>query len=133
MSDNELEKIKQRKAEMLLKLQSMPSEIITIHGVNELNKLTKDFPDNVILIDLWAVWCGPCRIFAPIFEKLHQEYSKDFIFTKVNVDENPSIAQIYGITAIPTTLLIKNGKIVKKFVGVMNYEALKQILEKLKS
>ncbi|MFX1316714.1 MAG: thioredoxin [Promethearchaeota archaeon] len=132
MSDNELEKIKQRKAEMLLKLQSMPNKIINIRSADELNKLTKDFPDNVILIDLWAVWCGPCRIFTPIFEKLQQEYSRDFIFTKVNVDENPSIAQIYGITAIPTTLLIKNGKIVKKFVGVMNYDSLKQILEKLK-
>lgn len=133
MSDDELEKIRQRKVEMLLKQQSMPNEIIKLHDVNELNKLTKDFPDKIVIIDLWAVWCGPCKIFAPIFEKLQKEYSNDFLFAKVNVDENPSIAQSFGVTAIPTTLLIKNGKLVRKFVGVMNYDTLKQILEKLKS
>jgi thioredoxin 1 len=133
MSDDELEKIKQRKVEMLLKQQSMPNEIINLHGINDLNKLTNDFPDKVVIIDLWAVWCGPCKTFGPIFEKVYQEYSRDFIFAKVNVDENPSIAQFYGVTAIPTTLFIKNGEIVRKFVGLMNYDTFKQILEKLKS
>ena len=133
MSDDELEKIKQRKVEMLLKQQSMPHKIINLQGINELNKLANDFPDKVIIIDLWAVWCGPCKMFAPIFEKLNQEYSSDFIFAKVNVDENPSIAQYFGVTAIPTTLFIMNGELIRKFVGSMNYNTFKQILEKLKS
>jgi thioredoxin 1 len=133
MSDHELEKIKQRKVEMLLKQQSMPKEIISFQNINDLNKLTKDFPDKIVIIDLWAVWCGPCKMFAPIFEKLQQEYFNDFIFAKVNVDENPSIAQFFGVTAIPTTLFIKNGELVRKFVGVMNYDTLKQILDKLKA
>ncbi|MFX1311793.1 MAG: thioredoxin [Promethearchaeota archaeon] len=131
MSDDELEKIRRRKVEMLIKLQSMPKEIIDIHNYDELQKLSKDFPDKIIIIDFWAVWCAPCRIFTPIFEKLQQEYYKDFIFIKVNVDETPIIAQVYGITSIPTTLFLKNSKMLRKFVGVMNYETLKHILEKL--
>jgi thioredoxin 1 len=70
--------------------------------------------------------------FAPIFKKLHGEYKKDFIFVKVNVDENNAIAIKYRITGIPTTLFIKNGDVVNKIVGALNYEQMKQILEKLK-
>ena len=132
MSDNELEKIRQRKAEMLLKLQAMPKEIVNISDDSELNKLTKDFPDRIIIIDFWAVWCAPCKIYALIFERLQEEYHGDFIFAKVNVDENPLVAQYFGITSIPTTIFIKGSQLLRKFVGVMNYEALKQFLEALK-
>ena len=132
MSDNDLKKIRQRKAEMLLKMQTMPSGIINIKNEQELARLNKEFNDKIIIIDFWAVWCSPCKIFAPVFEKLQQEYYKDFIFSKVNVDENPLIAQSFGISSIPTTLFIKEGMILRKFVGVMNYETLRQFLEKLK-
>ncbi len=132
MSDNELEKIRQRKAEMLMRMQSMPTGIITINTEQDLKRLTDEFNDKIIIIDFWAVWCSPCKIFAPIFEKLQQEYYKDFIFAKINVDENPLIAQYYGISSIPTTLLLKDGQALRKFVGVMNYPSMKQILEKLK-
>jgi len=133
MSDNELEKIRRRKAEILMKLQAIPKEIINIHNYNELQKLFQDFPDKIIIIDFWAVWCAPCKMFAPIFEKLQQEYLREIIFIKVNVDENPRIAQSYGITSIPTTVILKSNELLRKFVGVMNYETLKNILEKLKS
>lgn len=133
MSDNELERIRRRKAEMLMKLQSIPKGVVNLHNYEELQKLSKDFPDKIIIIDFWAVWCAPCKMFAPIFEKLQQEYYKDFIFTKVNVDENPRIAQSYGINSIPTTFFLKSGQPLRKFVGVLNYETLKQILDKLKS
>lgn len=133
MSDNELEKIRRRKVEMLMKLQAMPKEIINFHNYEELQKLSKDFPDKIIIIDFWAVWCAPCKMFAPIFERLQQEYYGGFIFGKVNVDDNPMIAQSFGITSIPTTVFLKANQLVRKFVGVMNYETLKHILEKLKS
>ena len=133
MSDNDLKKIRQRKVEMLLKMQNMPNGIITINTEQDLTRLTNKFSDKIIVIDFWAVWCSPCKIFAPIFEKLQQEYYTDFIFAKINVDENPLIAQSFGISSIPTTLFIKEGKLLRKFVGVMNYDTLKQILEKLKS
>lgn len=133
MSDNDLKKIRQKKAEMLLKMQRMPSGIVTIKNEQDLARLTNEFNDKIIVIDFWAVWCSPCKIFAPIFEKLQQEYYQEFILAKINVDENPLIAQNYGISSIPTTLFIKEGKLLRKFVGVMNYETLRQFLEKLKA
>ncbi len=133
MSDEEIERIRIKKAEALLKAHAMPREIVKIHSVEEFDNLLKDFPNKVIIIDFWAVWCGPCKMFAPIFEKLQQVHGEEFIFVKLNVDENPSIAQRYRITGIPTTLFIKNEKIVHKVVGVVNAEYIERVLEKLKS
>lgn len=133
MSDNELEKIRQRKAEMLMKLQSIPKKIINIKNWDDLNKLSQEFNDKIIVIDFWAVWCSPCKVFAPIFEKIQQEYYQDFIFVKINVDENPMVAQRFGISSIPTTLFIKGGQFLRKLVGVINYTTLKQVLEKFRS
>ena len=132
MSDNDLQKIRQKKAEMLMKMQNMPSGIITIKDEQDLAKLKDKFNDKIIIIDFWAVWCSPCKMFAPIFEKLQQEYNKDFIFAKINVDENPLIAPSFGISSIPTTIYLKDGQLLQKYVGVMNYTTLKQVLEKLK-
>jgi thioredoxin len=133
MSDNELDKIRMKKAEMLLKESKIPQEIVKIHSIEEFNNLSKDFPDKVLVIDFWAIWCGPCMTFAPVFEKLQAKYSNDFIFVKVNVDEVGSIAQRYGITGIPTTLFLKGGNVVHKAVGAYPYEHMKKILEKLES
>jgi len=133
MSDDDLEKIRVKKAENLLKLQTFPKEIIKIHSLEEYKNLLADFPDKIIIIDFWAIWCGPCIAFAPVFEKLQQDYKEEYIFIKVNVDENPAIAQKYRITGIPTTLFIKNDKIVHKIVGSVNYDYMQRILEKLKS
>lgn len=130
MSDYDLEKIRRKKAEMLLKMQKMPRGIVTIKNEQDLTRLMNEFNDKIIVIDFWAVWCSPCKIFAPIFEKLQQEYYKDFIFVKINVDENPFIAQNFGISSIPTTLLLKDGQVLRKFIGVMNYPSMKQVLEK---
>lgn len=130
-NDKELEMLRLKKAEDLLKHESMPKSIVEIHAPDDFNKILKNYPDKIIVIDLWAVWCGPCIFFAPIFKKLQNEFQKDFIFVKVNVDENGAIAMKYGITAIPTTLFIKNGEVVNKIVGAMNYEGMKKVLEKL--
>jgi thioredoxin len=133
MSENDLDKIRQKKAEMILKAQSMPIEIVKIHSADEFNQLKRDFPDKILIIDFWAVWCSPCMMFAPVFEKIQKEHYQDFIFVKVNVDEVGSIAQQYRITGIPTTLFIKNDKIIHKVVGAVNEEHLRRVLEKLKS
>jgi len=133
MSDNDLQKIRLKKAEMLIKAQAMPTEIVKIHSQEEFDKLTQDFSDKVIIIDFWAVWCSPCLMFAPIFEKLQKERYQDFIFVKVNIDEVGSIAQTYRITGIPTTLFIKDNKVIHKIVGAVNEDYMNRILEKLKS
>jgi thioredoxin len=133
MSDDELEKIRLRKVEELLKFQSTPKEIINVNNPEEFDKLIRDFPDKIIIIDFWAVWCSPCKMYAPIFKKAFEEYSRDFIFAKVNTDENTRIAQHFGISSIPTTLFIKNGNAIRRFAGVVNYETLRQILESFKS
>ncbi len=72
-------------------------------------------------------------MFAPVFEKIQKEQYQDFIFVKVNVDEVSSIAQDYRITGIPTTLFIKNDKVIHKVVGAVNEEYMRRVLEKLKS
>jgi len=131
MSDPELEKIKLKKAEMLMKLQNMPQEIVNIYNLEDFYKLLNDYK-KIIIIDFWAVWCGPCMAFAPIFQKLQEEYQNDYIFAKVNVDDNQIIAMRYGISSIPTTLFIKNNRVLNKVVGAMNYNSLKILLEKLK-
>ena len=130
--DEKLERLRMKKAETLLKHQEMPETIIEIHSSEEFNNLLKNYPDKIIIIDFWAVWCGPCMFFAPIFKKLHGEFRSDFIFVKVNVDENNAIAMKYGITGIPTTLFIKNSNVINQIVGAMNYEGMKKVLEKLK-
>jgi len=131
MSDHELEKIRLKKAEMLMKLSTLPKDVIEIHSANEFNRILNDY-DKIIIIDFWAVWCGPCKAFAPTFKKLQQEYQNEFIFTKVNVDETPTIAQQYRISGIPTTLFIRRGQVLNKVVGAMNYNNLKVFLERLK-
>jgi thioredoxin 1 len=130
-ADTELEVLRMKRAKTLLNSQEMPENIVEIKSAEEFEKLLKNYPNKVVIIDFWAVWCGPCMFFAPIFKKLHEEYKKDFIFVKVNVDENNAIAAKYRITGIPTTLFIKNGDVVNKIVGALNYEQMKQILVKL--
>ena len=114
-----------------MKLQNMPQEIVNIYNLEDFDKLLNDYK-KIIIIDFWAVWCGPCMAFAPIFQKLQEEYQNDYIFAKVNVDDNQIIAMRYGISSIPTTLFIKNNRVLNKVVGAMNYNSLKILLEKLK-
>ncbi len=133
MTENDLNKIRLKKAEMLLKTQSMPTEIVKIHSAEEFNQLKTDFSEKILIVDFWAVWCSPCMMFAPVFEKLQKELYQEFIFVKVNVDEVGAIAQEYRITGIPTTLFIKNDKVIHKVVGAVNEDHLRRVLEKLRS
>ncbi len=82
--------------------------------------------DQVVMVDFWAVWCGPCRMVGPRVEELASDYEGKALIGKVDVDSNPEISAKYGIRSIPTILFIKNGEIVDKQVGAVP----KAVLEK---
>lgn len=75
--------------------------------------------DKPVVLDFWAVWCGPCRMIAPIIEEMHHEYGDKAVIGKVDVDNNNEISMKYGIRNIPTILFIKNGEVVDKVVGAV--------------
>ena len=72
-----------------------------------------------VVVDFWAVWCGPCRMIAPLVEELSVQYAGKVDFVKLNVDENPQISMKYGIRSIPTLLVFKDGKPVDQVVGAV--------------
>lgn len=80
--------------------------------------------DKVTVVDFWAEWCGPCRMITPLIEQLSEEYKGDAIVGKLNVDNNPTVAQQYGVRSIPTIIFLKNGEVVDKQVGVTSKAAL---------
>lgn len=80
------------------------------------------------LVDFWATWCGPCRMQAPVLEKLDAELQGSVKICKVDVDENPGLAQRFGVSSIPTLVVIRDGKAVKGVVGLHNLEQLKALL-----
>ena len=81
------------------------------------------------MVDFWAEWCGPCRMVGPIVEEVAKEYGDKALVGKLNVDNNPGVAQKYGIRSIPTILFFKNGEIVDRQVGAVPKAALVKKLE----
>ena len=71
-----------------------------------------------VLVDFWAPWCGPCKMIAPTIDQIADEYSGKVRVGKVNTDQNPKVASMHQISAIPTVMLFKGGKVVERFVGV---------------
>lgn len=82
-----------------------------------------------VLVDFWATWCGPCRMIAPTIEELDRESGGRYRVGKVNVDQNPALASQFGISAIPTLLIFRGGRVVDGFQGVQPKRVLAGALE----
>lgn len=86
--------------------------------------------DQLVIVDFWATWCGPCKAMAPTIEALHTEYEGKVKVGKLNVDENPNTSREFGIRNIPTTLFMKNGEVVDKLVGNQPRNKFVEMIEK---
>lgn len=101
--------------------------------VTELNAATFDEAikgDKPVLVDFWAVWCGPCRMMSPVVDKLAAEYADKLFVGKVNVDQVSELAERYSVSSIPTLILFKNGAMVDRTVGACSPAALKAWVDK---
>lgn len=101
-----------------------------------LNLTTKDFNETldnneIVIIDFWAEWCGPCKQFAPIFEKV-AENNPDITFAKVNTEEQQTLADRYGIRSIPTLMVVRDGIILLNQGGMLPEEAFGRLIKHVK-
>ncbi len=96
----------------------------------ELNKenFEKETEKGIVIVDLWAEWCGPCKAMSPLFEELSKEM-KDIKFAKLNVDDNTDIAQKFGVMSIPTFIVFKNGKVIERIIGSSSKSNFKSKIE----
>lgn len=86
--------------------------------------------DKPVMIDFWAVWCGPCRMVAPTIDKLAEDYKGRAVVGKVNVDEESDLAEQFRVMSIPTLYVLKKGQVVERLVGARPYNELAAILDK---
>ena len=87
--------------------------------------------DKLVLVDLYATWCTPCKALAPVLEELADKYADKIKVVKVNVDEEESIAAKLGIASIPTVIFFKNGQTAASFVGLRSASEIEKVIEKL--
>lgn len=108
-------------------IQASSENIIILNDKNFQSSLR----NGVFIVDFWAEWCGPCRMLIPVFNQLADEKDTKYKVAKLNVDESRQTASKYGIRSIPTVIVFKNGKEVKRFVGLKSKNFYKEYLQSL--
>lgn len=129
---DELDKIREKKLKELEQRYSGKKEVIdkSIQVTDQTFEDTiRKYP--VVVVDFWGQWCPPCHIIVPIIEELAKDYSGRVVFGKLNVDENQMIAAKYGIMAIPTLLIFKNGRLVDQVTGALPKQQLEQRIKNI--
>ena len=101
-------------------------ELLHIGNKADFDKVT-GAGDHVVIVDFWAVWCGPCQMVGPVLEEISEERD-DLIVGKVNVDEEQELAAQFGVMSIPTMILFKGGEAAGKLVGAMPKEEILKVL-----
>ena len=131
MVDDEFEKIQKKQLEDLVKLQNL-NNILDKTPVIELTSenFNREMANNdLLLVDFWAEWCGPCKSMHPIFTRMAKKY-KRVRFARVNVDNAQDIASKYGVQSIPTFIMFKNGEIANTMVGAVGEPGIHMICKK---
>ena len=136
---DELDEIRKKKMEKMMSEMNKPPQDASEPKVQlpdkpvvindgSIDSAVAQYP--LFILDCWAEWCGPCRMVGPVIEQLAQEMKGSVVFGKLNVDENMKTANKYRISAIPTMLVFKNGKLIDKIVGAYPKGALTSKIQK---
>ena len=131
MEDAEFEKIKKKQLEDLLQQQDLNN---TLNEIPVIELTSQNFNqeiknNNLLLVDFWAEWCGPCKSMHPIFTRMAKKY-KQIRFARVNVDDAQDIAMRYGVQSIPTFIMFKNAEVVNTMIGAVGEPGIHMICKK---
>jgi len=132
MEDGEFEKIKKKQLEDLLQQQDLNN---TVNEMPVIELTSQNFNqeiknNNLLLVDFWAEWCGPCKSMHPIFTRMAKKY-KQIRFARVNVDDAQDIAMKYEVQSIPTFIMFKNAEVVNRMVGAVGEPGIHMICKKI--
>lgn len=125
--DEELQRIRQGRIAELRARKQMSEKPVHVTDVNFDETVNRN---DLVLVDFWAPWCGPCRALAPTIEEVSKDYAGKVVVGKLNVDENPQTAECFQVFSIPTLLIMKNGQEVDRIVGCVPKEHIETALKK---
>lgn len=129
--DEELQRIREKKLREMEERLHGSGDTGAVQIVSSANFQQMLANSPLLVIDFWAEWCGPCRMVAPVIEELSRKYAGIITFAKCNTDENPRLAGGFGISAIPTIILFRNGKVADTIVGAHPKNSLEARMRKV--
>jgi len=135
IENGELDRIRREKMINMVKAQ-VPSQLpgdgkpVHVESVEQFQEFIEKYQDTPIIIDFWAEWCGPCRMLAPVFEKVAAQYKNKVLCLKVNSDEQQSLAQYFRVSSIPDVVLVHRKEVKAVWIGLRPLEYYKGELDK---